>query len=173
MPIRPYLKHVFSSHRTCLLLLAFFWIAGLMLGIYAACHFYSPSYALMRADVFSGVSIVKLFAVSSLPVLITALAFLISPVLIFPIAFCKAAFFGFASICISNAFPGAGWLIRPLVMFSDLGAICVTIWLWTHCLTAQKKLSPGVFLVCILCIASICAVDQFLLMPFISKIAVQ
>lgn len=172
MQIHNQLSGTFFSCRKRIFLLAFFWIGGLLAGVYAAGNADESVLSLMRTGTFSGVSIVTSCAAHLFPVFVTALAFFIAPVLILPIAFCKAASFGFVSSCISSAFHSAGWLVRLLVMFSDTGMTAVLLWLWIRCLCTRRKLPWYAVLISSLCVAALCSIDYFILTPLSGRLAV-
>ena len=163
---------MFFSRNKHILLPAFFWMGGLLVGILQAANAEDSILSLMRTGIFSGVSIVTLCVARLLPVIISALAFCIAPVLILPIVFYKAASYGYVATCISYAFQNAGWLMRFLVTFSD-GCICaVLLWLWIRYMSAFRAAHHYAALISGLCVISICIFDYCVLIPFTVHLAV-
>lgn len=122
--------------------LAFSWCSGLFCGIVLYFSAGDPSASLMRMAVTGYVSIVDLLMSVLLPFLISALAvYIFKPGLLAVFAFIKACLFAFFSMGTLEAFGSAGWLIRLLLMFSD---ICMTVVLylyWMRHVSGQRKFS--------------------------------
>ncbi len=125
----------FSRSSISVILLLLSWILGLALGI-GSCLLAAPSFfSVMRSAILAPVSIVGLLVVFGLPFLLTALAAFCSRTgFLIPLAFCKAFCFGFVSCGLEFALPGAGWLLRLLVLLPDLLIQPVLLWLWLRCM---------------------------------------
>lgn len=101
--------------------LACAWILGLVSGTLFSFFTGNHLVSLMRAAVFSRVSIVGLLSALTLPVLFSAFAvYILQPWLLIPIAFFKAFLFSYLSFGLLAAFGSAGWLIHLLFMFGDI-----------------------------------------------------
>ena len=103
------------------ILLAFGWLLGLFLGARMYIHADSSVITLMRSAVSCTVSIVGLVGVTILPFLISAFAVFIGCPRLLALTACgKGMLFSFASLCAMAAFGNAGWLVYPLLCFSEI-----------------------------------------------------
>ena len=160
-----------GRHRACIFSLLLFWCAGLLLGVYSGTAAEDVSLALMRAAAGSRVSIVNLLAVTVLPFLLSAFAVFFSRQwLIFPLCFGKAFSFGFCAYAVCGAFPGAGWLIRFLLLFSDQCFIPVLFWFWIRHIGGQKRNLRWDTAVCLGVAAVVGSLDQWLISPFLAAL---
>lgn len=108
------------SRRSCKTFLVLIWLTGFGCGIFTAAHADSLV-SLMRACCDAGVSIVGLLFVPILPFLISAYAVYFSlPWLLCVIAFIKSFLFACCSYLVMSAFDAAGWLLWPMLQFTDL-----------------------------------------------------
>lgn len=108
------------SRRSCKLFLVIVWLTGFGSGIYTAAHADSLI-SLMRACCDAGVSIVGLLFVPFFPFLISAYAVYFSqPWLLRAVAFIKSFLFACCSCIVLKAFGAAGWLLWPMLQFTDL-----------------------------------------------------
>ena len=120
-----------SSRKGSTVFLALSFSAGLTGGILTFIAAGQSIFPLMRSTLSGSVSIVSLLCVTALPFLFSAVAvFLSGPQLLFPIAFGKAFFFSFFSLGTMAAFGSAGWMIRCLLMFSDLMGLPLLYYYW-------------------------------------------
>lgn len=160
----------FSWRRGCLLLLALFWCAGLVFGVYTASMADNTLISLMRSAVFSPVSIVGLLSSYLLPFLFTALAvFLSKSWLILPICFVKSFSYGLCARTVALTFGDSGWLLQLLFLFSDTCALSVLFWFWIRHLagsrvTVIKDAAICIVVFIILGILDYCCVSPFLAM---------
>ena len=125
------LLHWIKPHhlRKChIIFLAFIWVFGLCSGI-AFFHLSQISFfSLMHRVENYSVSIVSLLSVSLLPFLFSAFAvYTHSYAFLALLCFIKGCLFAFVSMGMFLAYDSAGWLIRLLVMFSD---VCALVPLW-------------------------------------------
>lgn len=112
-------------------ILAFFWVTGLLCGIFAFRRVGSDLVPLMRRAAYAPVSIVGILCAATLPFLLSAFAvFLSRPVWILPICFGKAFCFSLISMGILQAYGSAGWLIRYLLLFGNCASAPILYWLW-------------------------------------------
>lgn len=100
--------------------LALSWILGLIFGASFGLASENISTTAMHRALISTPSFPGLLSAAMLPALFSAFAVYISkPVLLIPIAFCKAFLFSYLSLEVLTAFGSAGWLIHLLFLFSD------------------------------------------------------
>ena len=150
--------------------LAACFLTGLILGIRMS-HGVDFSVSLMRGALSSTVSIVRLLSVLLLPLLFSALAvFFSKPQLLYPIAFLKAFVFSFVSAGICTGFGSAGWLARPLIMFSDSLSLPM-LWLyWLRHIPGRRTFQAADVMVIAGCVGLVGLLDQFLIMPLLQGI---
>lgn len=120
--------------------LAFFWITGLLFGIWVYDSAEDSLLVLMRGVSQYTVSIVGLLCVTLLPFLLSAIAVFYSmPQLIFPICCLKGFLFSFVSVGVMQSFGSAGWLLRGLLLFSESTTMPLLYWYWTYCLSDRQR----------------------------------
>lgn len=151
--------------------LAFFWSGGLVFGITLFALAGECTVPLMRQAASCQVSIVSLLMANLLPFLISALAVYIhKPVLLYGCAFLRACLLSFVSMGTMVAFGSAGWLVRLLLMFSDicLAVLLYVYWLWhISGLHRFSSLTCGGFAAAALLIGSI---DHCFVAPFLVQL---
>lgn len=126
--------------RTVFLALSF--LAGLVSGILVFFVAGESILSLMRSALYCPVSIVGLLCVTALPFLFSAIAvFLSEPWLMGPISFGKAFFFSLLSLGTMAGFGSAGWLVRWLLMFSDLMGLPLLYLYWQRHVSGMQAFS--------------------------------
>ena len=121
----------FFQCRTAHAKLAVLWLLGLLFGSLMALSADILLVPTMRSAVSAGMSIFGLLAALLFPLLFTAMAVYISqPKLLLPVVFLKGFFFSFTGVGFLVAFGSSGWLIRCLLMFSDLLVLPLLWWVW-------------------------------------------
>lgn len=121
-------------------LLACAFLFGLISGVLFSMSASDALFPTMRAAVFGCVSIPGLLSATLLPFLFSAFAVYIScQKLLIPIAFCKAFVFAFVGTGILGAFGSAGWLVRLLLMFSDVASLPLLWWYWQKSLSGSGR----------------------------------
>lgn len=157
--------------QMCRIFLAFFWIAGLLLGIclyFAAGSFYS---SVMPGALQGTVSIVSLLCISILPFLFSAFAvFASKPFLLLLICFWKAFQFSFVSLGVLCSFSGSGWLIRWFLMFSDMISLPLLYWFWVRHICAKRFLSGTEAFVIVSLFILIGSIDYCYISPFFTNL---
>ena len=125
------------SKSLCVLLS---WMLGLLFGTLIAAKIDPISFSLMRRTASSQVSIVDLFIAAAFPFLIAAYAVYINrPKVLLAVCFCKAFGFSFCAFLIIASFGTAGWLVQPLLQFTDIFLIPVFCWFCIRNLSGNKK----------------------------------
>ncbi len=171
---------MYSFHRSvlparrqfaCKFLLTVFWLTGLGLGICFAVHAGDSLILMMRSAAAAPVSITGLMAVLALPFLITALAvYLSQPRLLLVLAFVKACCFGFCASSIDTAFQSAGWLVRYLLMFSELCYLPVLTWFWMRHISGFGRTAVKDLAVCAGAAVAIGLVDYCFVSPWLAML---
>ena len=150
--------------RSDVTLLFFFWLAGLVIGTLVLV----PDPPLMRPQPQAGVSIVSAIVTTILPFLLAALAVHINrKKLIWFICFLKAFSFAFCGALIWSSYAGAGWLVRFLLMFTDICTLPVFCW---YCIRSFSTAKRGDLAVCILISLTSAGIDHFVVSPFLAKL---
>lgn len=126
------------SRKKDLLVLAFSWTLGLVLGLLCAESAGDAFASLVRAAGDSRVSIFGLLATVMLPFLLSAFSSR-GPWVIIVIAFLKAFLVCYTGYGVMMAFGGAGWLVRLLLLFSQCCTVPVLYWFWIDRLISQRK----------------------------------
>ena len=123
--------------KACKLYLAFSFLFGFAVGVLLSGTVGPSGILLMRRLCTTPVSIVRLLIVRSLPFLITALVlYKFSSRLFLPLAFGKAFLYGYTLRLIYLAFPGAGWFVWLMLLFSDTIATLALYSIWLQNLSA-------------------------------------
>ena len=116
------------------ILLAFIWLLGLCCGVVFCRRMQIPLFPMMHGVESCSVSIVCLLSVSLLPFLFSFFAVYIGSYrLLMLLCYIKGCLFAFLSMGILLAYGSAGWLLRLLIMFSDLGCLVPLWWYWLRC----------------------------------------
>lgn len=122
---------ILSWCKASKLYLAFFFSLGLGFGILSASCSEGTYVSLMRGLCMTPVSIVRLLIVRLLPFLICALIiYKFSSRLFIPLAFLRAFSYGYVLRLVYMAFPGAGWLVWLLLLFSDTAGVFLLFFFW-------------------------------------------
>ena len=146
------------------------WISGLLLGI-AFTYGTQAFSSLMLGTLDRPLSIVGLGTVFLLPYLLTAVAVWVNrPVMLIPLAFCKAFLFVVCAASVDLIFGNAGCIVRLLLLFSDGASLPVLFRLWLRCmdpsgdnLTRDFVISLGLFLL-------IGSIDYWVIAPFLALV---
>ena len=160
----------FRRRSTYSWLLAFFWIAGLITGIFLALRIDESVITFMYSVVSRPASIVSSLLTTSLPFLFSAIAVFISkPGLLPVIAFCKASVFSLVSLIALRTFGTAGWIIRCMVMFAD---ICTLPFFYSFCRrhicrSSHLSIFDGSYLITSILI---CSLDVYCITPFFTEV---
>ena len=152
-------------------LLACFWSGGLVFAITLFFYAGDSTVSLMRQAACCQVSIVSLLMANLLPFLISALAVYIhKPWLLYGCAFLRSCLLGFISMGTLMAFGTAGWLVRLLLMFSDIGLAVLLYLYWLRYISGLRRfsaVSSGGFAAAALLVSSI---DHCLITPFLVRL---
>ncbi len=151
-------------------ILAFFWCLGLATGVLVALCMDESFLLLMRMAALRPVSIVSLFLTTFLPFITSAIAvYIAKPALLPVIAYLKAAVFSFISLMTFFSFGTAGWMIRCLVMFTDIVTLPFLYSFWHRHVGGSLRLSvfDGVSVVLVLLV---CGMDAYWISPFIAEL---
>ena len=152
-------------------LLSACWLLGVLLGFSAALQAGENVAVLMCRISFGSVSIVDLLLSCLFPFLIAAIAaYLSEPWLLLIVCLLKAFLFSFCAFGISLAYGSAGWLVRILLLFSDLILLPI---LYFYCYFLLKKgFGRAKVLSYIVCAAVLVVgfVNKYFIVPFCGSV---
>ena len=121
----------------------------------------------------SAVSFLALYFLSAAPLVLTAVvAFCLSEECLLPIVFVEIFTYSYCCCALLRAFPGSGWVLCGLCMFSKSLATFVYIWLWGrrfvfHASNVKKDLVISAFFVFLIVLADVTIVSPFTTSLFI------
>lgn len=144
------------------------WLCGLLLGY----SLYEPLFfPLMRSLFLQPVSIVGLVICILLPLVLTAIFYLIEkPIFISIVCFIKAAAFGFSCSVISREFASASWLVQFLFLFSDCCFLTILMSLWLSCSDSPKRKRLKAFRIAAVFGIFIALIDYLLVSPLLERL---
>ena len=152
-------------------LLAFSFFAGLLMGVTLFLGVNAAQLSLMRGSGNGSVSIVLLFVTNCLPFLISAYAVYLSKAwLLFPVAFLRGCLFAFAAMGTGSCFGSAGWLFRPLFLFSDTLSLPVLYLFWLRHISGDHKFDFGEIVLYLAIVLLTGSIDYCLISPFLAPI---
>lgn len=147
------------------------WVLGLISGAWFSGSAGESLLSLMRSAPCARTSILSLLGTMLLPFMISAFAaFMDTPILVCFVSFLKGFFFSFISVGTYLAFPGGGWLIRYLLMFSEICINPVLLLFMLRCISEEKKalLFPMIS-ACAYVIAAV-SIDHIYISPFLAEL---
>ena len=151
-------------------LLAFCWIAGLIAGAAYSCFSADFCTVLIRRSTAQGMSFSGMMTVTTLPFLLSALAFSLSePWLLLVISTCKAFSFSFCAVGVSLAFGQSGWLVRFLFLFSDLLQLPLLCWYWLRHIKGSANGRWDIPF-CTVSLTAIGVLDYAVIAPFLASV---
>jgi len=147
------------------------WLAGLLLGSLFAAQLDMQIVSLMRPFITQRVSIVIKLSCAALPFVIAAYAVKFSAFrTLFVIAFCKTFAFALSGWLICAIFGSAGWLIRILLLFSDICTVPMLCWFSMRHINGVADTWKKDVLICSVCCVVAVITDILVISPFLSKI---
>lgn len=168
-----FLLHDFRNlwRKGCTAFLALSWFSGLVFGSFLAVSADNSFASLMRAASERRVSIVGLLVVTLLPFLFSAFAvYLSQPRLLLPVAFCKAASVSQVALGIGASYGSAGWLMRFLLMFSDLCVVPLLFFYWLRYISGERRFGLSPVLLFLAAVMMIVSVDIRFVSPVLANL---
>jgi hypothetical protein len=151
--------------------LAFVWLTGLILGGMAFRYAGSDLVSQMPLAVQSQPSIFGLLASCLLPFLFSAFAvYLHAPRLLYGICFLKAFIFAYISWGVMGAFGGSGWLLRGLLLFSDLWGAAVLFFYCQRHISGLRGFSFCAFGIYVCMLVLVSGVDHSFISPLLRRL---
>ena len=160
------LSRLWKKYNTAVLLS--FWALGSALGTVVACRISQEAASAVRNAVSQPVSISGVLVVDVLPFLICGLAIVFAELWLIPFIACAKAFgFAFNACAITVAFGSSGWLIRCLLLFSDMlliPALCVFCLRYSkrNLVRMRREIHAWAVLVALVGCLDFCVVSPFL-----------
>ena len=143
------------------------WFTGLVFGALVSMSASGMTVSAIRTASLSPVSVFGLLSAILLPLLSSAFAVYFSaPNLLFPLAFLKAFLVAWLGWGVLVSFGSAGWLIRMLLMFSEILSLPLLWWYWQRILSGN----PGRGFCTLICTGfalGIGLLDYFVVSPFL------
>lgn len=144
--------------------------ASLVFGTLLAAFADNSSFSWMRLAADSRLSIVCLFAVQLLPFLIAAYAVHISRLwLLYTVCGCKLFIFAYMGAFIFMAFGSAGWLVRWLLLFSDIILVPLLCWFCYRCILGRDDSHNRDFWLCIGIVAVTGMINLLFISPLLAR----
>jgi len=159
------------SRKSHYIFLALSWFSGLFLGavLYRRSSFFLLS--VMPSVLLGRLSIVNSLLSLLLPFLFSAFALYIScPVLLCAVSFVKALSFGYISCGIFSAFPGCGWLVHGLLLFSDQVCVILLLLYWQRHISGFRRFCFPRFCAYAMALVAAVCVDVVYIAPFLNRI---
>lgn len=151
-------------------LLALSWFGGLLCGCLLFHRFGSLAVLLAQASSL-GVSLKNLMIANGLPFLLFAFAVYIrQPGLLPVLSFGKGCLFAYVSMGTLVAFGSAGWLVRLLLMFSDLFLTVLLYFCWQRYLSGQERFSALHWGAVAALVFLVGAVDYCWIVPILARV---
>ena len=151
--------------------LAIFWIFGLLAGSLTSRNADTMLAPTMLSAVSGSLSIFGLLTVILLPLLLTATAVFISrPGFLYPVVFLKAFLMAFTGVGLLLTLGSSGWLLRFLLMFSDMLILPPLWFLWLQIVSGRDRLALYCLLIVIFLVILAGFLDYSLVAPFLADL---
>ncbi len=160
---------LFSRCKACIFFLCAFCLGGLLFGSFLAVRLPESNFSWMHAVPLHRASIVGMLTASLLPFLLTACAVSFSlNWAVIPLAFCKTSLFSLFSVLTILSYGGCGWLVRLLLLFSDIVSLPILMWLWIRILQGKCGSSFRTILVCAAAGMAVTVFDYLVISPYLA-----
>jgi hypothetical protein len=152
-------------------ILAFAWVGGLLLGAVVSVSADNLLASTMRAALSGSMSIMGPVAVVLLPLFLSAYAVYFSqPIMLAAVVFLKAFLFAYAGAALLILYPVSGWLLRWLLMFSDMVTMPILWFLWISVSFDNRESLHRRIVICAFCSVLVGCVDLFMIVPFLARL---
>lgn len=160
----------FTVRKSDRMLLALSWVFGLGFGGFVFRYAGSDLVSQMPLAAKCQPSIFGLLTVTYLPFLFSAFAVMIStPKLLHMICFCKAFLFGYASCGVFAAFGEGSWLVRWMLLFTDIWGAALLYFFCQRHVSGVRQMSWPLLSGYFLAVFGICWVDISFISPLLRK----
>ena len=154
--------------RICIFILASIWIVAIVCGMfYASANREAIGFSILDVSMQSvsptGLAIILLLP---LTVSVIAVSFRFRWIL-YLVCGAKGFALGYCLFCIQLTFKYAGWLVYPLLLFSDIAMLIPLFWFWIRAITHIDKQPFSDAVVLLLAAAAIGCIDLFFVSPYL------
>ena len=147
-------------------------LLGLVLGILFFHNGECDFVPLMRRISVDSVSIVGAAVAAFLPFLLSAFVIYIQkPSLVLIICFLKGIVYGFCSYGICVSFESCGWLLRCILLFSDICMLPALLWFWLNNLQGTTRLFRQNCNFMVLYGSFVCFIDYYFISAYLARMA--
>ena len=154
--------------RMDLVLLAFTWLAGFLSGLLFSLQ-PGMDAVISRFSMITRLTIPGLMCILLFPLALSCIA-VFKPQIFYLLSFLKALCFGYCSGCVLLMCVGAGWLVKFMLLFSDMLYHPCLFWFWIQHADGNREHLREHIVIC-LCIAIfIGLLDYFLVSPFLAML---
>lgn len=151
-----------------IVMLVIIWILGLCFGTYCANVSSDIVSFLMPALLFQRLSISGMIFALFFPLVLSYTFCLLSArFMVFLLAFFKAVCFSYTLFFIYAYYGSCAWLIYSLLLFSEILASAIFLWLWIKLLTKSSFEIKIAFIYATLILSIVGLTDYFLIAPFL------
>ena len=160
----------FRLSRCTVISVLFFWVSGLLLGMFLAVKPQNTAFSSIVLTVpYAAVTKASLICAVFSPVFFS-LALAISGRLyhLYAVAFLKAFLFSFLGVTFLVCYQDAGWLVFTMMMFSQIASLPALCWLWLQLLRNNIRKYPYAVLFCYLITAIL--LHYYSITPFMERV---
>lgn len=161
----------FDCCKSPRLFLAMSWVTGLLAGLVLSSNLFAEICELVPFAIASPFSFAGIILATSIPFLLTVFVLHISkPFFLLPISLVKGILFSFNSFLFLFYYHSSGWLIRILIMFSDLITLPILWFLWLQSESNFGNSITGILLVLFAFVFLTCLFDYVAVAPFLAML---
>lgn len=142
------------------------WLAGLAAGVLVAIQSSAIHNSLTQSLPYSRLSVVGFLVSLIAPFLLSAIFIKISLFgLIIPLIFGKAFSYSWCVCLLLISYPGSGWLLCRLLVFSDFIVTVLLLWYWFRGLDQKNNRRQNDLLLCLVIALAIGCIDCCVISP--------
>ena len=150
--------------------LAFFWVAGLLLGAHFSFVVDSNIFYVLILSNSRGTSFLIFTVLQILFLLCSMWVLQASNIALLPFALLKSFLFAFTTAGIAGSLSSSSWLFAALMMFDGLAVMTVYWWIWLAVSFLNAHSVKKDFFCASAMIILVNGIDYFLVMPFLRDI---
>ena len=155
-----------KSQQRLALYFSLAWLAGLSAGVLVTAQSSTIHNTLTQSLSYSRLSVVGFLASLVAPFLLSAIFFRMSLFgLVIPLIFGKAFSYSRCVCLLMISFPGAGWLLCRLLVFSDFIVTVLLLWYWFRGLDQKNNRRQIDLLLCLVIALAIGCIDCCVISP--------
>ena len=167
MPQFSFISLHILKRRASAFLVCFFWIIGLLIGVFLHEQTGAATTMFSRAAVLHP-PLIRLCIIRLIPfILLTFCSAFSLSYISFAIIFSKALLYSYCASGIALVFSSAGWLIGMLFLFSDFVAIVLLLWFSARNIAKNRSSLKFDFLLCAVIVLSVCCIEHRVVSPYL------